>query len=151
MKFSWKCFSDKRASLVTSPPLRATPEVDGNVHRSRSRSLHGVDVDGSDCGAQAFLSPTHVVSGFHLACIQPQEDSSGLSVTLFVHGQSKGNHTLSLPASEDATDAFYVRRVCSRFPSASVPYSQSVSLPPCLDFFHACWCPINSWFGLRAC
>lgn len=61
-----------------------------------SRSLHGVDVEGPGCGAHAFLSPTHKVQGFHLACVEQQPGGGGVSVTLFPHGQGAGNQTLTV-------------------------------------------------------
>lgn len=72
----------------------------------RSRTLHGVDVDGPGCGAHGYLSPTHTVPGFHLACIEERkvsrdgstDDDTVVSVTLFQDGQGTGNQTLTLPA-----------------------------------------------------
>ena len=76
-----------------------------------SRSLHTVDVDGPDCGAHSFLSPTHVVKGFHLACVERVGTTGDVSVTLFPHGQGKGNQTLTLGSPETAKDVFYVRQI----------------------------------------
>eukprot|EP00903_Cladosiphon_okamuranus_P005392 g5381.t1 len=61
-----------------------------------SRSLHSVDVDGPGCGAHAYLSPTHKVHGFHLACVEQQPAGGAVSVMLFPHGQGAGNHTLTV-------------------------------------------------------
>lgn len=91
-----------------------------------SRSLHGVDVDGPGCGAHAFLSPTHKVPGFHLACIEQQPGGGDVvSVTLFPHGQGAGNQTLAVQMAgvgedeiESAREILFVRRsrlnVCRR-------------------------------------
>lgn len=87
---------------LVSPPIHTALETANSPHKPLRSSLHGVEVDGPDCGAQAFLSPTHVVLGFHLACLQPQGDSGDVSVTLFLHGQSKENDTLMLATSDNA-------------------------------------------------
>lgn len=69
-----------------------------------SRSLHSIDVDGPGCGAQAFLSPTHKVPGFHLACVEQQPGGRAVSVTLFPLGQGAGNQTLVVPMTGEAEE-----------------------------------------------
>lgn len=79
----------------------------GAAVKPRPNSLHTVDVHGPDCGAHGFLSPTHVVKGFHLACVERVGTTGDVSVTLFPHGQGKGNQTLTLGSPEIAKDVFY--------------------------------------------
>lgn len=72
-------------------------------------SMHYVDTTGDDCGAHQFLSPTTLVPGFHLACLQPEESTGDISVTLFMDGQATGNQTLTLPTLEASETALHVR------------------------------------------
>lgn len=70
-------------------------------------SMHYVDTTGDDCGAHQFLSPTTLVPGFHLACLQPEESTGDISVTLFMDGQATGNQTLTLPTLEASETALH--------------------------------------------
>lgn len=82
-----------------------------------------MDVSGPGCGAHRYLSPTHAVSGFHLACIEEEEaGSSGggggvVSVTIFRDGRGEGNQTLALqtpPDSSSATSVLHVRHIVDK-------------------------------------
>ncbi|CAM9884149.1 unnamed protein product, partial [Ectocarpus sp. 12 AP-2014] len=81
-----------------------------NAKPPLSRSLHAIDVSGPGCGAHRYLSPTHAVSGFHLACIEEEAGTSGggggvVSVTLFRDGRGEGNQTLALQTPPDSGSA----------------------------------------------
>lgn len=100
-----------------------------------SRSLHGVDVDGPGCGAHAFLSPTHKVHGFHLACVEQRSAGGAVSVTLFPHGQGAGNQTLTVQMAgggggglESAREALFVSQQQSRRKKRAVWFSTAAGV-----------------------
>lgn len=127
-----------------SPPIRPAMETADSPRKPLPSSLHGVDVAGPDCGAQAFLSPTHVVLGFHLACLQPQGDSGDVSVTLFLHGQSKENDTLLLATSDNANkddgdfhvrEAFFVQTLVIASIASFLHPPSRLQYATCVDNF----------------
>ncbi|CAM9163624.1 unnamed protein product [Scytosiphon promiscuus] len=95
------------AAAETAAATAAAAAAAAKKQKPLSRSLHAVDVEGPGCGAHSYLSPTHVVPGFHLACVEERkvprdgasDDGTVVSVTLFQDGQGAGNQTLTLPTA----------------------------------------------------
>lgn len=104
-----------------------------------------------DCGADQFLSTTHMVRGFHVACLDLDHGSGNVSVTVFQNGRRSVNQTLVLGREEASTHTFRVS-FCEPIPTLAAATSSHSGRAKMIDgwiLFGAVWCrPESIRFGM---
>lgn len=72
-----------------------------------------------------------------MACLRPEQMTGDLSVTLFLHGQGRGNQTLTLPRADTSTADFHVsslRLISGDIDAALVPINIMYAKGACIAF-----------------